>query len=86
MLQNLVKLDRGELPPTDEHFNTTVETAKKHGSQAIDKVKEEHESAQKRVDNSRASVIKMRNQLQAISNTTKSVMNTGNDVFMKNNR
>ena len=86
MLQNLVKLDRGELAATDEHFQATTEMAKLHGAKAIEYVTNENEAAQKKIELSRASVIKMRNQLQAISNTSKSALTTGNDVFMKANR
>ena len=86
MLQNLVKLDRGELAATDEHFQATTEMAKLHGSKAIEHVTGENDAAQKKIESSRASVIKMRNQLQAISNTSKSSLTTGNDVFLKANR
>ena len=86
MLQNLIKLDRGELPTTDPHFQETTEMAKTHGAKATQVVTEQNEAAQKKVDLSRASVIKMRGQLQVISQTTKSNTTTGNDVFMKANR
>ena len=60
--------------------------AKKFGAKAITNATEDRDEAQKRVDSSRAAVIKMRSQLQAISNTSKSSLSTGNDIFMKNNR
>ena len=86
MLQNLVKLDRGELPATDPNFAATADMAKQFGAKAITNATEDRDGAQKRVDSSRAAVIKMRSQLQAISNTSKSSLTTGNDIFMKNNR
>ena len=86
MLQNLVKLDRGELSPTDPQFDETTKVAKTHGAKATEYIKNESEAAQKRVDAARAAVIKMRGQLQVISQTTKSNTTTGNDVFMKANR
>ena len=86
MIQNLVKLDRGDLPATDPNFTATTEKAKLHGAKAITEVTEENETAQKKIENARAAVIKMRSQLQAISNTSKSSLTTGNDIFMKNNR
>ena len=86
MIENLVKLDRGELAPSDAQFTEATDLAKKYGSKAISHVTEEHETAQKRVELARASVIKMRGQLQAIATTSKSNALHGNDVFMKNNR
>ena len=86
MLQNLVKLDRGELPTNDTNFDATTEMAKKWGAKATQQVTEDLETAQKKVDAARAAVIKMRGQLQVISQTTKSNTTTGNDVFMKANR
>ena len=86
MIQNLVKLDRGDLPSTDPNFAKTTEKAKQHGAKAITEVTEENEAAQKKIESARAAVIKMRSQLQAISNTSKSSLSTGNDIFMKNNR
>ena len=70
MLQNLIKLDRGELPPNDENFAAATEIAKTHGAKAMDHVTEEVETAQKRVDAARNAVIKMRSQLQAIATLT----------------
>ena len=86
MIENLVKLDRGELSPTDPSFTEATELAKKHGCKAISHMTEENEAAQKRVELARASVIKMRGQLQAIATTSKSNALHGNDVLMKNNR
>ena len=86
MLQNLIKLDRGELSPTDENFAAATEIAKTHGAKAMDHVTEEVETAQKRVDAARNAVIKMRSQLQAIATTSKSTTTTGADIYMKNNR
>ena len=86
MIQNLVKLDRGDLPSTDPNFAATTAKAKQHGAKAITEVTEENETALKKIDAARAAVIKMRSQLQAISNTSKSSLTTGNDIFMKNNR
>ena len=86
MIENLIKLDRGELLPSDPNFTAATELAKKHGAKAISHVTEENEAAQKRVDLARASVIKMRGQLQAIATTSKSNALHGNDVFIKNNR
>ena len=86
MIQNLIKLDRGELAPTDEHFAATTAMAKKYGAKATDNVTEESETAQKRVDAARAAVIKMRSQLQAVATTSKTTNASGSDIYMKNNR